>query len=93
MPHSLINHNSDLTQLYDEGYVIEIRNEYLFIHEIPYLNSLKKIRRGILVTTLNYSVDKVYPPETHVIDFIGEFPCDKDGSKIIFPNRSSYENY
>ena len=82
MPHLLINHNSDLKQLFDEGFVIEIKNNYLFIHQIPYLNNLQKVKRGTLVSTLNFSADTVHPPETHLIDFIGEFPCEKDGKRI-----------
>ncbi len=82
MPHKLINLNPDLKQLFDEGYEIEIKNGYLLVHQIPYLDNQINIKRGTLVSTLNYSANDLKPPETHVIDFIGEFPCNKDGTRI-----------
>lgn len=82
MPHSLINHNSDLKLLFDEGHVMEIKSGYLLIHDVPYVNSEGKIKSGTLVTTLNLSGDIINKPETHVIHFIGEFPCDKNGIRI-----------
>lgn len=82
MPHRLINLNNDLQQLFEEGHALEIKHGFLLVHDIPYLDSQGKIQRGTLVSTLNLSGDQVYPPETHVMSFIGEFPCNKDGSKI-----------
>jgi hypothetical protein len=82
MQHRLINLNNDLKQLFDEGHVLEIKHGFILVHDIPYLNSQGKMLRGTLVSTLNFSGEQVYPPEIHVMSFIGEFPCNKDGSKI-----------
>lgn len=51
----LINHSPDLKQLWDEGYVLEIRGAFLLVHEIPYVNSKREIKKGTLVSTLNLS--------------------------------------
>lgn len=79
----LINHSPDLKQLRNEGFEIEVKGGYLLIHQIPYLNHLKEIKRGILVTALDLaSSNKTSTPSTHVIHFIGDYPCNRDGSPI-----------
>lgn len=79
----LINHSQDLKRLRDEGYGIEVRGGYLLIHHIPYLNHHQQIQYGVLVTNLklvgNVRTDR---PENHVIHFIGENPCEIDGTVI-----------
>jgi len=82
MLHQLINHSPDLKKLRDEGYEIDIRNGYLLISSVPYLNSNREIKFGILVSELTIAGDKSGKPNTHVIHFIGEFPCEKNGTII-----------
>ena len=80
MPHKLINHSPDLKQLWDEGLELEIKDDYLLIHHVPYLNHKKEVKYGILASTLNHGGGKALKPETHAIYFIGDKPCHKDGS-------------
>lgn len=75
-----IDLNSDLKRLRDAGYEIEVRGGYLLIHHIPYVNSKCEIVYGVLVTELNQSNGKTIRPNTHVIFFAGEHPCNRDGS-------------
>lgn len=83
MQHQLINHSPDLKQLRDEGYEIEVKKEYLIIHQIPYVNSNKEIKYGKLISELTLiSNNRTAAPGTHVIHFNGEHPCNKDGSII-----------
>jgi molybdopterin/thiamine biosynthesis adenylyltransferase len=83
MLQQLINHSQDLRKLRDQGYEIEITGGYLLIHQIPYVNSLKEIKRGVLVSTLDLKNNQeTAQPKTHVVFFKGEFPCYKDGSGI-----------
>lgn len=82
MLHQLINHSPDLRRLWDEGLEIEIKDGYLLVHRVPYINSDKEIKYGTLVTTLNLAGDVTVKPETHVVYFIGEYPCNKDGTII-----------
>ncbi|MFV0387697.1 MAG: ThiF family adenylyltransferase [Pyrinomonadaceae bacterium] len=82
MLHKLINLNSDLKQLWNEGYEVEISDNHLLIHHVPYLNSQGKINYGTLVSTLHLAGDTTLKPDTHVTYFIGEAPCYKDGRTI-----------
>jgi hypothetical protein len=79
---ALINHNLDLKRLWDEGLELEIIDAYLLVHHIPYLNSLKEIKYGTLVSFLHLAGEKVLQPDTHVVYFMGETPCGNDGSSI-----------
>jgi hypothetical protein len=57
-----------------------VRGGYLLIHHVPYLNQNKEIVFGTLVSTLTLSnSSKTSTPDTHVIHFIGENPCDVNG--------------
>lgn len=79
----LINHSQDLKRLRDEGYEIEVRGGYLLIHHIPYLNQQQHLQFGILVSTLTLANSTMTAtPDNHVIHFIGENPCEMDGSVI-----------
>lgn len=90
MSQQLINHSPDLKQLRDEGYEIEVKGGYLLVHNIPYLNSAKEIKYGTLVSELTLSNNiTTTRPNNHVIYFIGDFPCNKDGSIITAIQHSS----
>lgn len=83
MLQQLINHSTDLKRLRDEGYELETRSGYLLVHNIPYLNRARDLRMGTLVSELTLANSTTTTrPGTHVIFFIGEFPCNKDGSLI-----------
>ena len=80
----LINRNPDLKKLKNEGYALEIKDNYLLVREIPYVNSRCQIEYGILVSDLtSMAGDKtVGPVSRHVAYFIGDFPCNSDGTPI-----------
>lgn len=83
MSQQLINHSPDLKRLRDEGYEIEVRGGYLLVHHIPYVNQNKQICNGILVSTLTLSNNShTTIPDNHVIYFMGDNPCEIDGSVI-----------
>jgi len=84
MSQQLINLSPDLKRLRDEGFEIEIRNDHLLIAGIPYVNSKKELKRGILVSDLSMSGNKTIKPANHVAHFSGEHPCQNDGA--IIPN-------
>jgi hypothetical protein len=92
MSQQLISHSPDLKRLRDEGYEIEVRGGYLLVHHIPFVNSFKEIKFGILVSELTLiSNTLTSKPNTHVIFFIGEHPCHKDGT-IIAPIQHVSQN-
>jgi hypothetical protein len=83
MSQQLIDRNTDLTLLKDDGYDIEIRSEkFLLINSVPYLNSHCELKFGTLVSTLELAGTDTIPPKEHVAYFIGEHPCNLDGSEI-----------
>lgn len=84
MSRRLINRNSELQRLIDEGYEIEIRAGYLLVHSVPYVSSKKEVARGIVVSELTTATpDVLGRPSTHQVHFIGEHPCKADGSDLV----------
>lgn len=85
MSQQLISHNSDLKQLRDEGYEVEISQSrnYLIVRNIPYVNPDKEIQYGDLVSAISLAGDKTIKPKTHVAFFIGNYPCDQSGKKLM----------
>ena len=74
--------SADLKLLREEGYLVQIKGNFLVLREVPYLNAKKELKRGALVSTLNMAGDVTRVPETHVMHWIGEYPCNVDGSPI-----------
>jgi hypothetical protein len=77
-----ISRSRDLSDLRDEGYDLEVRSGCLLVKNIPYVNSRKEIKRGILVIKLVLADDQTGKPDTHVAYFSGEYPCNEDGTPI-----------
>ncbi len=79
----LVNLSPDLLKLRNEGFEIEIRDGFLLVHNVPYVNQSAEIKYGTLVSELTLSGNQTAKPGSHVIHFIGEHPCHKDGTKIV----------
>lgn len=83
MSHKLVNHSPDLKRLSADGYELEIRGTHALVHHVPYVNASKQVKYGTLVSALSLSTpNKTDKPNTHVIHFFGEHPCDRDGREI-----------
>ena len=82
MSQELINRSPDLRKLCDEGYEISIKDTYIVVESIPYVNKEREIKKGTLVSSFELKGDKVSKPADHVINFSGDRPCHKDGSTI-----------
>ena len=83
MSRQLINLNADLTELQKEGYEVTVQFGHLVIFNIPYLNDLKQLKSGTLISVLELSGDKtVNPISDHKAFFVGEHPCDQNGIKL-----------
>jgi molybdopterin/thiamine biosynthesis adenylyltransferase len=82
MSHTRINRSPDLKRLRDEGYDLEIRSGYLLVKDVPYVNASKEVKRGTLVSELTLAGDVTAPPNTHVASFVGDYPCNEDGTPI-----------
>lgn len=82
MSQELINHSPDLKQLRDEGFEVEVRSAFLLVSGVPYLDQNHQVKYGTLVSELTLAGDRTTKPGDHVIHFIGDQPCRKDGRAI-----------
>jgi ThiF family len=86
MSNTLIARSPDLRRLRNEGYNIEVREGFLILKDVPYMNNKREVLRGTLVSKLNLAGDVTNAPDTHAAFFAGECPCDQNSaplSKII----------
>jgi len=79
MSQQLIDRSPDLRKLRDEGFDLEIRSGHLVVKDVPYVTSSREVKRGMIVTPLTLAGDKTTTPSDHVVDFVGEAPCDHAG--------------
>lgn len=82
MSAQLINRSSDLLHLREDGYDIAIVADHLVVRSVPYVGAERTIRLGTLVSELTLANDCTTRPGTHVMHFIGEYPCDADGQRL-----------
>jgi hypothetical protein len=84
MSHPLIDRSPDLRRLVEEGYEIELSKSenHLLVKSVPYVNSKGEVKLGTLVSTLALAGSVTTSPDTHVAKFVGEHPCNANGSEI-----------
>lgn len=82
MSQELICHNPELQRLQSEGFEIEVRGGLLIVHHIPYLNCKTEMLSGTLAMALNTSGNTVVRPHDHTAYWIGQQPCNSDGSIV-----------
>jgi hypothetical protein len=82
MSQLLISRSPDLKRLRDEGYDLEVKSNHLLVNGVPYVNARREVRHGTLVSELTLAGGVTTKPGTHVALFIGEHPCNRDGSEI-----------
>lgn len=87
-----INRSLDLKRLRDEGFEIEVKGGHLIAHHIPYVNSNREVKFGKLTSPLLLNNDVTIRPDSHVINFMGEYPCNNDGTPITAIQHSSQLN-
>lgn len=75
----LFSLNSDLRQLREAGYHVQVIGAFLVMREVPYVNAQKCVRKGTLVASLDLAGDHTRKPENHVIHWDGEYPCKANG--------------
>lgn len=83
MSQKLVSLNPDLSRLCADGYdVVIAKSKHLFIRDVPYVNSAKEVKRGIIASVLDLAGETTIPPESHVVYFVGEPPCDEHGAAL-----------
>lgn len=94
MSHRLIARSGDLLALRNAGFHLEIRDGYLLIKDVPYVNASRHVREdGVLISKLETQVIEGHEctkkPSDHVAYWMGEHPCHANGEKIrSFENNS-----
>ncbi|MDZ5447379.1 ThiF family adenylyltransferase [Micromonospora sp. 4G57] len=83
MSPALVARSADLRRLRDEGYEISVIGGKLVLSHVPYLNGKREVRFGTLVSELTLAGDTTTRPETHVVRFAGEQPCDASGRLLV----------
>ena len=81
MSQRLISRSADLKKLRDEGYDLEIRSGCLLVKDVPYVNSRKEVKRGILVMKLVLAGDETARPDDHIAYFAAITPAARTGPK------------
>lgn len=89
MSHPLISRSPDLKRLQDDGYEVEVRSDHLLLNHIPYVTENRSIKRGTLVSELTLAGDVTTRPNSHVMMFAGEMPCDQEGCPLTQIHLSS----
>lgn len=82
MSRALFSLNPDLARLRSEGYFMRIQGCLLVMLEVPYVDAQRKVRFGTLVSSLDLAGDRTRKPETHVMHWDGDFPCNADGTPL-----------
>jgi hypothetical protein len=91
MSQKLVSLNPDLSRLRAEGLDVSIsKSRHLLVRGVPYVNAIRQIKLGIIASVLDLAGETTAPPESHVIFFVGEPPCDEHGS--ILPGVSQNAN-
>lgn len=74
--------SADIQRLVSAGFSIEIRQSHLLMHDVPYVDEQRQIRRGTLVTPLTLAGSVTTAPSDHVAYFMGDAPCTWQGLPI-----------
>lgn len=91
MSQRLVSLNADLSLLRAEGLDVFIgKSKHLFIRGVPYVTAAKQIKSGIIASVLDLAGETTIPPESHVLFFVGDPPCDEHGS--VLPGVSQNTN-
>ena len=75
-----IDRSPALKKLRDEGFDIEVVDGYLLMHDVPYVNDKREVKRGILMAALDLTNDIAQPPKDHQAKWAGDCPCNENGS-------------
>ncbi len=82
MSQKLVDRSPDLKRLRDEGFELQVVGTHLVLKSVPYVNGNKEVKRGTLVSTLEFAQNDLKKPDEHTVSFAGERPCDKNGTPL-----------
>lgn len=65
-----------------EGYEVEVREQHLLVHAVPYVTAGRAVKRGTLICTYVESAGVIETPDNHQVWWTGGFPCRANGTPI-----------
>ena len=74
--------DSPYQRLREEGFEVEVHQQHLLVHRVPYVSSNRAVRHGTLVCTYVESAGVLLPQDNHQVWFTGDFPCFPDGAPM-----------
>jgi len=78
--------DSGRQQLLDDGYVIEVQQQHLLLHSVPYVTKQRTLAQGTLVCKYIEDAGSILAPtapgDDHQVWWIGSFPCRADGQPL-----------
>lgn len=93
MSHSLVSRSPDLTRLVEEGYDIEVRNNNLLVHHVPYVTAAGMVAHGILVSELTTNGEATLRPGSHTIWLVGGLPYTHQGQILSIVNDPNSHDF
>lgn len=83
MSTSLFDRDPSTRRLLDEDYCLSFEGNHLIVERVPYVTAAKAVAYGRLALPVVFSGDVVQDGSgDHRIWFVGEQPCDQNGSAI-----------
>lgn len=78
--------DSGLQRLLDEGYEVEVNQQHMLVHSIPYVDAKNAIELGTLVCKFVENAGQILPPtapgDNHQVWWVGGFPCRANGTPL-----------
>ena len=82
MPPPPTSPSDALDRLRGDGYCVQIRDNHLLVHDVPYVTPDRTVETGTLVSTLELAGDLPVANPYHVAMFAGRQPCAADGKPL-----------
>lgn len=86
MSSNRIDPSTSFDRLRQDGYQVQIRDQHLLVHGVPYVTAKKVVRYGTLICKYLEQCGRVAPPnergDNHQVWWTEEYPCYPDGTKL-----------
>lgn len=83
MSHPLIERSADLQKLKDEGYALTIKDNYLVVEHIPFVNEQGEVEYGALISELSAQGTTTLRPNGHTV-WSTHKPRDYQGRELTY---------
>jgi len=93
MSQTPVGRSPDLTKLVEEEYDVEVRDENLLVHHVPFVNVNGAVEYGILVSELTTNGEQTVRPGRHEMWLVGGIPYDHLGQKILIINDENPHDF